>query len=484
MRYYSAKIDAIDDAVRTWLSSPKKSVGSAFVVFASRADLNTYLSTADEVHRRWAAGDIRERAMCSSSTEADVISELRLSHATVDRAPSKGNVLWENLHVSRTERLARMVGVNFVVLLALIFLSTPTAVWSMLASSDAATGGGDGEGDGTTGSVLFAFGPSLVMFLVSISLPYLFIVSTSFEATPTKSVLENWRLRKTYWLLVFYILILPSCAVASINKFIALVTSSPQALAHVVALADSAALFINYSVQVSFCLASFDLARPHEMVRTWILRWRSVTVADEVRARESRRFDYGLQYSWNVALLALFVSFSCFAPLISPLGALAFAYRYWVDKANFLLVKKKAYDSSGTIVSISLHFVAVSTFIFQLFMVGFFFFEGLPWHTAVMSASLVVTAAYAAHSGVAFVNRGERQNDFAPTSHASADAEAAEAKKFAVEYVDPVVESAAHLMHEEVSEVTATSVVAEPQHSLHLQAAEAGDDVGVDTAIN
>lgn len=49
-------------------------------------------------------------------------------------------------------------------------------------------------------------------------------------------------------------------------------------------------------------------------------------------------FDFAQYYAFNLTIFALTMIYSSFAPLVVPVGAVYFGYRYVVDKYNFLFV--------------------------------------------------------------------------------------------------------------------------------------------------
>ncbi|XP_057542866.1 CSC1-like protein At4g35870 [Amaranthus tricolor] len=51
-----------------------------------------------------------------------------------------------------------------------------------------------------------------------------------------------------------------------------------------------------------------------------------------------QKFDFALYYAFNLTIFALTMIYSSFAPLVVPVGAVYFGYRYMVDKYNFLFV--------------------------------------------------------------------------------------------------------------------------------------------------
>ncbi|XP_020084660.1 CSC1-like protein At4g35870 [Ananas comosus] len=51
-----------------------------------------------------------------------------------------------------------------------------------------------------------------------------------------------------------------------------------------------------------------------------------------------QKFDFAQYYAFNLTIFALTMIYSLFAPLVVPVGAIYFGYRYVVDKYNFLFV--------------------------------------------------------------------------------------------------------------------------------------------------
>ncbi|KAG8660044.1 hypothetical protein MANES_02G109700v8 [Manihot esculenta] len=51
-----------------------------------------------------------------------------------------------------------------------------------------------------------------------------------------------------------------------------------------------------------------------------------------------QKFDFAQYYAFNLTIFALTMIYSSFAPLVVPVGAIYFGYRYVVDKYNFLFI--------------------------------------------------------------------------------------------------------------------------------------------------
>ncbi|KAG6476515.1 hypothetical protein ZIOFF_065757 [Zingiber officinale] len=90
-------------------------------------------------------------------------------------------------------------------------------------------------------------------------------------------------------------------------------------------------------------------------------------------------FDFAQYYAFNLTIFTLTMIYSLFAPLVVPVGAIYFGYRYMVDKYNFLFVYRARGFPAGNDgklidrVSCIMHFCVV---LFLLSMVFFFSVQG------------------------------------------------------------------------------------------------------------
>jgi hypothetical protein len=64
----------------------------------------------------------------------------------------------------------------------------------------------------------------------------------------------------------------------------------------------------------------------------------SVYPVNRTSTTPKQTFDFAQYYAFNLTIFALTMIYSSFAPLVVPVGAVYFGYRYVVDKYNFLFV--------------------------------------------------------------------------------------------------------------------------------------------------
>jgi hypothetical protein len=73
-----------------------------------------------------------------------------------------------------------------------------------------------------------------------------------------------------------------------------------------------------------------------------------------------------------LCIFATVMTFSCFIPLILPLGFVHFGFKYLVDKYNLCYVCPKDYESEGKILHTALSYVVTCIVTFQVAMSAFF----------------------------------------------------------------------------------------------------------------
>lgn len=92
-------------------------------------------------------------------------------------------------------------------------------------------------------------------------------------------------------------------------------------------------------------------------------------------------FDFAQYYAFNLTIFALTLIYSSFSPLIVPVGAIYFGYRYVVDKYNFLFVYRVRgfpAGNDGRLMDTVLFIMRICVDLFLVSMVLFFLVRGDP----------------------------------------------------------------------------------------------------------
>ncbi|KAE8010676.1 hypothetical protein FH972_007024 [Carpinus fangiana] len=105
----------------------------------------------------------------------------------------------------------------------------------------------------------------------------------------------------------------------------------------------------------------------------------SVYPMNRTSTTPKQTFDFAQYYAFNLTIFALTMIYSSFAPLVVPVGAVYFGYRYVVDKYNFLFVYRvRGFPSGndGRLMDTVLGIMRFCVDLFLLSMLLFFSVQG------------------------------------------------------------------------------------------------------------
>ncbi|TYJ10126.1 hypothetical protein E1A91_A11G186500v1 [Gossypium mustelinum] len=87
-----------------------------------------------------------------------------------------------------------------------------------------------------------------------------------------------------------------------------------------------------------------------------------------------QKFDFAQYYAFNLTIFALTLIYSSFAPLVVPVGAVYFGYRYVVDKYNFLFVYRVRGFPAGNDGRLMDTVLSIMRFCLDLFLISMLLF--------------------------------------------------------------------------------------------------------------
>jgi len=105
----------------------------------------------------------------------------------------------------------------------------------------------------------------------------------------------------------------------------------------------------------------------------------SVYPINRTSTAPKQTFDFAQYYAFNLTIFALTMIYSSFAPLVVPVGAVYFGYRYVVDKYNFLFVYRVRgfpAGNDGTLMDTVLSIMRFCVDLYLLSMLLFFSVQG------------------------------------------------------------------------------------------------------------
>lgn len=339
------------------------------------------------------------------------VTELRLQRNQwkVDRAPLATDIYWNHLGLTKVALIVRRVIVNTILLLILVFFSSPLALISALVSAGRIFNAEALDSaqywltwvqtSGWIGSLIFQFLPNVFIFVsMYIVIPSALSYLSKFERHLTVSGEQRAALLKMVCFFLVNLIILKALVESSLESALLKMSRcyldgedckrieeymSPSFLSR------SCVSALAFLITSTFLGISFDLLAPIPWIKKKIQKFRKndmlqlVPEQNEEYALENQepssnletpllpenmfesprfgdiepmsqdlseypisrtspipkqKFDFAQYYAFNLTIFALTMIYSSFAPLVVPVGAVYFGYRYIVDKYNFLYV--------------------------------------------------------------------------------------------------------------------------------------------------
>ena len=226
--------------------------------------------------------------------------------------------------------------INIVLIFLMIFFTTPSILldkltpWGTFFSIDTASL------EKFMPSYIAEFLPSILLRLLAALLPVAVAQTALAELHWTRSAENRSMMVKTFTLLLFMVLVLPTLGLTSINALIEELGSKGDHNVKWRCISDNGAFFLKYVTTCSFIGTALDLLRLPDLF-LYILRtlWsRSSAERLAVRMRAAFEFDYGVQYAWILALFTVTICYSVVCPLISIFGLVYLVLKHIVDRYN------------------------------------------------------------------------------------------------------------------------------------------------------
>lgn len=179
------------------------------------------------------------------------------------------------------------------------------------------------------------FLPSLILRILAALLPVLVALTALLELHWTRSSRNRSMMVKTYLLLLFMTLILPTLGLTSINAIFQWFSNQNKNIKWR-CVSDNGAYFIKYVTTFGLIGTAIDLLRfPDLALYLLKMSWaRSAIERHDVRQQVALEFNYGVEYAWILTMFTVTLSFSVVCPLITPFGLLYMIFKHMVDRYN------------------------------------------------------------------------------------------------------------------------------------------------------
>ncbi|KAF5272855.1 hypothetical protein FQR65_LT00451 [Abscondita terminalis] len=299
-------------------------------------------------------------------------------HWAVAKAPAPPDIIWENLQVSPRNWYLKAILINFILFNILFFLTTPAIVVSLLNTLTPSTE----DLIKKSSPLLSEFLPTLLLLTVSALMPVIVAYSDQWMSHWTKSEQNLATMQKTFYFLLFMVLILPSLGLTSAQALVewSVHTQNITYRWQCVFLPDKGAFFVNYVITSSLIGTALELLRFPELAM-YVCRLLMVkSLAEKLSIQKAilSEFPFGIHYAWTLLIFTTSTVYSLICPLITPFGLVYLSLKHLVDKHNIYFVyRPSGMSGEGQKLHVSaVRNVRVAVILLQIIMLAFAFVRG------------------------------------------------------------------------------------------------------------
>ena len=227
-------------------------------------------------------------------------------------------------------------------------------------------------------SWLTDFLPTLMLWSFTALLPVVVGWADLLVGHETRSGENHAIMKKTFWYLLFMVIILPTFGFTSAQAYIDFLLRNGDLNWECIFLPDSGAFFVNYVITTAMIGSGLELIRFPELFWYLIQICWSRSKADTPAIRKAIKYEFrfGEQYARMMLIFAMVVMFSLSCPLITPFGLLYFILKHLVDRHNLAFVYARS-RINKKVHATAINFVIMSVALLQFFMVIFSYIRSL-----------------------------------------------------------------------------------------------------------
>ncbi|XP_078256073.1 mechanosensitive cation channel TMEM63A-like [Rhinoraja longicauda] len=284
MDYYTRLENELQEQFMQQRDTPiRKSLGIAFATFQDESMATLVLKDLSRIQCRGCRflGKRQPSSHCQS---------LQVSKWVASYAPSHQNIHWTNLSLQGAHWWLRCIVINFMVIILLFFLTTPSIMLSTIDSLNITR-----PIYHLNDPVINQFLPTLLLWTFSALLPTIVRYSTVIVRHWTRSAENRFIMHKVYTYLTIMVLILPSLGLTSLDVFFRWLFDKK---------------FLDKAKIKFECLKG------------------------QVTQQEAYPFEFGLNYAWVLCIFTVVTAYSITCPVIVPFGLIYLLLRHMVDRYN------------------------------------------------------------------------------------------------------------------------------------------------------
>eukprot|EP01104_Vermistella_antarctica_P003479 TRINITY_DN136_c1_g1_i2.p1 TRINITY_DN136_c1_g1~~TRINITY_DN136_c1_g1_i2.p1 ORF type:complete len:993 (+),score=265.80 TRINITY_DN136_c1_g1_i2:345-3323(+) len=468
---FETRVHETQSSIEQLLKVPPEGTGIAFVTFIAVSAARSCIQEFKDYQRsrsRQLFGSAPPSASSIQLTEMakhEKWESLQVPNWSVAKPPSPSDIRWTSLNIDQIEFAFRLIGLNLPVLLLLFFFSTPLAMVNQLEEISHEVPFLDGLFDNLKGmsqlteNFATVYLPTLLLLLLSVTIPIILRILTRFEGHHTKSKLERSVMRKVFGFLVVSILLMPSIYQVSVNAILDLITSvqegEEQVLQTLGQVTPNGAFYISFVINGAFFGACVQFLRVPEFIKhKWMMR-HAITPKEKLDAQDNEHFLFGYEYSYLMFIICTTIFYSTLVPIILPFAFIYFVFHHYADKYNLVYVHTP-YESDRRIVKTMVRFFTISVGLYQLAVFSFMaFVKQAPYQASVSFLLLLFTSGVASFMFFYYFPKLEKSlntNRLVPEDFAILEREGLNPREmFRDAYLHPALRGDEHLL---VSSIT------------------------------
>ncbi|GAV09544.1 hypothetical protein RvY_19059 [Ramazzottius varieornatus] len=393
--YYQSKKAELEKKISEKVQGWKSTNPVFFVSFASE-------DMVSRVYKEYNAAKFYKGHPRTSVSDA-----IGAAHWTARLAPSPPMVNWENLSSNGFMWYAKAIVLNTLLIMFLIFLTTPPLVLQFLMLkpiNTTASASGKIELPKWTAAVPFMaqFLPTILLLSVAGVIPVLLYYVVWYTRYHTKSKEMRVEMKMLFAYLLIVILILPSLALVSVDGLFKAVLNCQDSTFQCIAknlkwrcvfLPDNGSLFVNLMITSAFIGTGVRLLRFGQLF-VFLCRFFCCAQSEADRyivARLKNVFPFMEYYPDFLLTFTIVAVYSFICPMITFFGLIALIMKHLVDRYNLIYAFGKSEAPN------SVHAAAVNHFLVAILlqngvMIFFFTFRdsGVNAQSALLITSLVI----------------------------------------------------------------------------------------------
>lgn len=395
-----AELDRIEAEIEEATQMPVYSSGHAFVCFDSLLSaykclnafkegtwkkLNIQISSFFENFRRRS----KLKKMTTSTFQKFQDEDLEVAMMDpekvtllVDQMIEPFDIIWSNVGGYRGIYIFRRILCNVIILLILIFLTTPTSMFSALKSMDYFS-----LLEFTWiikvpyGYIIKTYLPPLTILVLNLLLILLIDVLSLIEKHYTHSRFQYSVFTKSFFYMLLNFLVIPGITLTTADSLFSVVYNKiydiPELLSKIY-LSNSGYFFVTLIIQNATISSVFYLLRLDEIFSnscsSFVAFFKRyfINSGKQWHRSEADVFQFGYFYAQFLTFYTIALVFSSTVPFICSATFLFMGLRHMVDSVGLLSVHRNEIESSGTLINDILNFAFIPVLLYHFCMMSFF----------------------------------------------------------------------------------------------------------------